>query len=178
MAKLARRVFFARAIAGIAGLIGLGLSIPLLGYAILPALRRREALWSAAGSVANLEIDRPKQFEIVRSSTSGWMKTNSVRSIWAFRKAGGEEGGEGGTEGGQIVAYSPICPHLGCAYRWEDEERKFFCPCHNSIFDLSGRVLGGPAPRPLDTLPTKTEDGRLFVRYQEFKVGILAKEEI
>lgn len=164
---MTRRDFFARAIAGIAGMIGLGLSIPLLGYAILPAFRRYEEPWAEAGPLDKLEVNRPKEFEVVRSVSSGWMTTNSVRSIWAFRSPEGE-----------IIVYSPICPHLGCGYRWEDDKQRFFCPCHNSVFDLSGRVIAGPAPRPLDTLPAKIEQGQLFIIYKEFKAGIVRKEEI
>ncbi len=167
MVDLTRRRFLGRAIGAVAGMIGLGLAIPLLGFAILPTLRRREESWSEVGPVDRLEVDRPKEFEIVRSLSSGWMKTNSIRSIWAFRKPEGA-----------VVVYSPICPHLGCAYRWQEADRRFFCPCHNSMFDLSGRVLAGPAPRPLDALPTEMRGDRLFVLSQEFKAGIPRKEPI
>jgi menaquinol-cytochrome c reductase iron-sulfur subunit len=70
-----------------------------------------------------------------------------------------------------VTAFSPQCTHLGCGYRWDDAERKFKCPCHRSVFDLNGAVLSGPAPRPLDRLPVKIENGRLFVIYKEFKAG-------
>ncbi|MFY9268329.1 MAG: ubiquinol-cytochrome c reductase iron-sulfur subunit [Candidatus Manganitrophaceae bacterium] len=167
MSEITRRGFFGKVIAAITGLIGLGLGIPLVGYAILPTLRKREATWSEVGPLTLLEIDRPKELEIVRSVASGWMKTNSLRSIWAYRRPAGE-----------VVVFSPICTHLGCGYRWSEGDQKFLCPCHNSIFDLEGKVLAGPAPRPLDTLPTKTEGDHLFVLYKEFKAGISKKEEV
>ena len=163
---MTRRGFLGGAIGAIAGFIGLVLSIPLLGYAILPTLRKEEGAWSEVGPIGALETDHPKELEVIRSTSSGWMKSESVRSIWAFKQSGGE-----------VVVYAPNCPHLGCAYRWEDEKGKFFCPCHNSVFDLSGKVLAGPAPRPLDTLPVKVEGDRLFVLYKEFKVGTARKKE-
>jgi menaquinol-cytochrome c reductase iron-sulfur subunit len=163
---VARRDFLTRIILGIAGLIGLGLAVPLAGYTILPTLRKRTEPWSELGPLRRLEVDRPKEFEIVRSVVSGWMKSDSVRSVWAFKRPDGE-----------IVVFSPLCPHLGCGFQWGDDGR-FLCPCHNSVFDLSGRVLGGPAPRPLDTLPFKVEQDRLFVLYKEFKVGTPRKEEL
>jgi menaquinol-cytochrome c reductase iron-sulfur subunit len=46
------------------------------------------------------------------------------------------------------------------------------------MFDTEGKVVGGPAPRPLDRLPVKIENGRLMVQYQEFKSGVKAQEEI
>ena len=167
MSEITRRSFFGKAIAAITGLIGLALGIPLFGYAVLPTLRKREEPWAEVGPLDAIDINRPKELEVVRSLSSGWMKTNTVRSIWAYKKPDGA-----------VVVYSPICPHLGCGYRWSEGDQKFLCPCHNSVFDLEGKVLDGPAPRPLDSLPTKVEGDRLFVLYQEFKAGLSKKEEI
>jgi menaquinol-cytochrome c reductase iron-sulfur subunit len=166
-AETTRREFFGRAIGTIIGLIGIGLSVPLLGYAIFPTLKKREESWSEVGTVDELAVNRPKEFEVVYSVKSGWMTSDSVRSVWAFR-----------TPDGEVVAYSPICPHLGCGYRWESERGEFLCPCHNSVFDLSGRVLAGPAPRPLDTLPIRLDGKRLFVQYRQFKPGISKKQAV
>jgi menaquinol-cytochrome c reductase iron-sulfur subunit len=79
---------------------------------------------------------------------------------------------------GDISVFSPICTHLGCGYRWDETERKFLCPCHGSSYDVNGQVLGGPAPRPLDILPSKVEGGRLLVMYKDFKSGLPRSEEI
>ncbi|MDR4471330.1 MAG: ubiquinol-cytochrome c reductase iron-sulfur subunit [Nitrospira sp.] len=68
-------------------------------------------------------------------------------------------------------AFSPICTHLGCGHRWDDVEKKFLCPCHGSVFDVNGIVLGGPALRPLDVLPSKVEGGRLLVMYKDLNQG-------
>jgi menaquinol-cytochrome c reductase iron-sulfur subunit len=40
------------------------------------------------------------------------------------------------------------------------------------VFDISGRVVAGPAPRPLDVLPSKVDNGRLLVVFKEFKSGV------
>ncbi|HEX9743697.1 MAG TPA: Rieske 2Fe-2S domain-containing protein, partial [Nitrospiraceae bacterium] len=63
-------------------------------------------------------------------------------------------------------------------YRWEDADRKFKCPCHGSVYDADGKVLAGPAPRRLDVLPSKIEDGKLFVIYKEFKAGLSKSVEL
>ncbi|MBG6213715.1 MAG: Rieske (2Fe-2S) protein [Cryobacterium sp.] len=58
---------------------------------------------------------------------------------------------------GTVVAFSAICPHQGCKVKPAATE--FDCPCHQSRFDFAtGNVLGGPAPRGLDTV-TVTVDG-------------------
>jgi menaquinol-cytochrome c reductase iron-sulfur subunit len=167
MSEITRRNFFGRVIAMIAGFVALGLSIPFLGYLILPAFRKREESWSEVGLMEQLEVNQPKEFNVVRNLTDGWMTTKSVRAVWAFRKP----------NGGAVV-YSPNCPHLGCGYRWDEEKKEFLCPCHGSIFDLNGTVLAGPAPRPLDVLPSKVTGDRLFVTFMEFKAGTSRKEAI
>jgi cytochrome b6-f complex iron-sulfur subunit len=55
------------------------------------------------------------------------------------------------------------CTHLGCAVPWVEEEGQFHCPCHGSLFDRNGEVLGGPAPRPLDTFPVTVRSGEVWV---------------
>ena len=55
----------------------------------------------------------------------------------------------------QIKAYSAICTHLGCVVQYNNEERNFHCNCHGSIFDLNGKNISGPAPKPL--IPFKVE---------------------
>lgn len=51
---------------------------------------------------------------------------------------------------GALHALSAKCTHLGCAVHWNGEERSWDCPCHASRFDTEGKVLHGPAPRPLE----------------------------
>lgn len=60
-----------------------------------------------------------------------------------------------------IVAYSAVCTHTGCDVAdWDAETLRFQCPCHDSQFDPAdgARVVGGPAPRPLASLPLKSEN--------------------
>jgi glycine/D-amino acid oxidase-like deaminating enzyme/nitrite reductase/ring-hydroxylating ferredoxin subunit len=53
-------------------------------------------------------------------------------------------------EQGALHAHSAICPHLGCAVRWNGVEGTFDCPCHGSRFDArDGHVINGPANRGL-----------------------------
>jgi len=144
----------------IMGFIGLALSIPLVGYVISPALRRQERDWAEAGSLKEVTSGDPQPLSIVVTTQDGWIRAATVRSVWAVQHPDG-----------QVVVYAPLCTHLGCAYHWEQPERKFFCPCHNGIYDIEGKVLSGPPPRPLDRLPVKVEQGRLYVIYKEFKSG-------
>jgi len=58
---------------------------------------------------------------------------------------------------GGFLAISRRCTHLGCAVPWIAERKQFECPCHASIFDITGNVLKSPAPRALDLYPISFE---------------------
>lgn len=49
-----------------------------------------------------------------------------------------------------LLAFSWRCTHQGCEVPWKENEGRFHCPCHGSIFDRNGVRTDGPAPRPLD----------------------------
>jgi len=60
------------------------------------------------------------------------------------------------------AAFSAICTHQGC--RVKPVGRELDCPCHGSVFDATtGRVLHGPARRPLPTVPVVVRDGQVFL---------------
>lgn len=54
---------------------------------------------------------------------------------------------------GGFLAISRKCTHLGCAVPWIVESKQFECPCHASVFDITGKVIKAPAPRALDLFP-------------------------
>ncbi|MCC6628111.1 MAG: Rieske 2Fe-2S domain-containing protein [Chloroflexi bacterium] len=62
-----------------------------------------------------------------------------------------------------LMAFYWKCTHLGCTVPWAQAEDKFHCPCHGSIFDRHGLVVGGPAPRPLDTMAIKIDGDNVTV---------------
>ena len=162
-----RRTFFHWVTLAAAGVVGLGLAFPLVGALVSPAFSRRRREWVDVGDVEGLPVGRPTQLDHVTTIRDGWMETTSQKAVWAVKQP----------EGG-VRVFSPICTHLGCGYRWDDADKKFLCPCHGSVFDVNGKVLGGPAPRPLDVLPSKVEGGRLLVMYKDFKSGLTESVEL
>ena len=64
---------------------------------------------------------------------------------------------------GGFLAISRKCTHLGCAVPWVAERKQFECPCHASVFDMTGKVLKSPAPRALDLFPVTFEDGLVMI---------------
>ena len=162
-----RRSFFAWVTGGISTFIGISLAVPLVGYIIFPAFRRQEKKWVPVGKLDELPVEEPIDLQYTETVKDGWLKTSSTKGIWAIKH-----------KDNQVTVFSPICPHLGCGYRWDETAGLFKCPCHGSIYDIDGNVKGGPAPRPLDTLPVKVEDGQLLVIYRQYKSGLSKKVEL
>jgi len=52
-------------------------------------------------------------------------------------------------EGEDYRAFSATCTHLDCIVDYRPEKRLIWCWCHNGVYDLQGRNIGGPPPRPL-----------------------------
>lgn len=56
----------------------------------------------------------------------------------------------------EFVAFSAICPHKGGPINYNEKTQKLVCPWHNSVFDLSGQRISGPAKQPLSAYGTES----------------------
>jgi cytochrome b6-f complex iron-sulfur subunit len=82
-------------------------------------------------------------------------------------------------EDGGLLALSLTCTHLGCSVGFNAEKDLFVCPCHSSVFDLTGNVLSPPAPRALDTYRVFIEQGEVKVdTSRKIKRTKFSKEDI
>lgn len=66
---------------------------------------------------------------------------------------------------GQFTAISDVCTHMGCEVSWVGADNKFECPCHGSQYDISGKNIAGPAPKPLPRFKTEIVNGHLMISY-------------
>lgn len=88
------------------------------------------------------------------------------------RRAG--EGLQKTAELDDFIALSSVCPHLGCRVHWEPHNQRFFCPCHNGVFDPEGRPVSGPpkaAEQELSRYPLKVSGGLLYIAMSVKSVG-------
>lgn len=70
-----------------------------------------------------------------------------------------------------MEAFSSTCPHLGCHVHWEEDKQRFFCPCHNGVFNPDGVAIAGPpaaAGQSLSRVPLEVDD-KSGVVYLEVK---------
>lgn len=55
------------------------------------------------------------------------------------------------TPAGEYAAFSAVCTHLECTVQYRPDFKHVWCACHNGHFDLTGKNISGPPPRPLET---------------------------
>jgi menaquinol-cytochrome c reductase iron-sulfur subunit len=146
-----RRSFYIAAIYGLSAAIGAALGLPALAYLLVPPRMRRQSQWAEAGDISQVG-HTPLEMTFRRNRVDGWKVTSEKSTAWVVKNAGN-----------QVLAFAPQCTHLGCAYHWDQARMEFVCPCHNSLFSIDGKVLGGPAPRPLDRYQTKIEGSKLLL---------------
>lgn len=148
-------------------LVAVALGVPLIGTIIGPSFRMKKPQWAKVGDISLLSLEQPTNMKFPFKTEDAYLRETVIHEVWVIKHSPSE-----------ITVFSPICPHLGCRYSWHPETQEFACPCHGSIYSIAGKVLGGPAPRSLDTLPMKLEKGELFVEWEMFKVGIPQKTRV
>ena len=47
-------------------------------------------------------------------------------------------------------ALTAVCTHLNCTVQYQESTHQIWCACHNGFYDLNGKVVSGPPPKPLD----------------------------
>ena len=47
-------------------------------------------------------------------------------------------------------AFSAVCTHLNCTVQYQEASHQIWCACHNGLYDMNGRVVSGPPPKPLE----------------------------
>ena len=67
------------------------------------------------------------------------------------------------TAGGEYRALSAVCTHLGCTVQYRATDRMIWCACHDGFYDLEGRNVSGPPPRPLERYVVHVEGGDVIV---------------
>lgn len=64
---------------------------------------------------------------------------------------------------GQFKAFAATCTHLSCIVQFRDDLNQIWCACHNGRFDLTGRNVAGPPPRPLEEFDVNLEGNEVWV---------------
>ena len=67
------------------------------------------------------------------------------------------------TSEGEYRAMSATCTHLSCTVQYRKDMQQIWCACHNGIYDLNGRNISGPPPRPLEQYQVHVQGDEIHV---------------
>jgi cytochrome b6-f complex iron-sulfur subunit len=146
-----RRRFFSRvsSLAMAGGLIaGYGMFGAIAGRFLYPSQPRRLA-WVFVGEANKFQVGDTVAFQ-----------TPIGQRVTITRRKNDQQADD-------FLALSTTCPHLGCQVHWEPQNNRFFCPCHNGVFDPTGKATEGPpaaAGQSLPQFPLRLENGLIFVQ--------------
>lgn len=162
-----RQSFLKITIASLVGVSSLIIGMPLISMLIGSSYQSKKENFSKLADVDSLAQGQPATINFADTTHDAYIHETTLHNVWVVKNSQND-----------ISVYSPICPHLGCRYDWDAGNDHFVCPCHGSVFSKDGKVLAGPSPRPLDTLPTRIENGELYIEWERFKIGVPKKETV
>jgi len=167
-----RRTFLKVATCALGGGVGLALGVPVLRFVIDPASNLTVTTPTEPIDIGELERFKvggdPRKVEVVAPIIKdAWVASRNVVLGAAFIRR---------TAPDKIEALSSVCPHLGCAVSWDDANKSYLCPCHDSRFAVNGDKQTGPSERGLDPLPIAVKDGRLQLTWVRYKNGSTTRE--
>ena len=154
-----------------ASIVGVVLGLPGIRYVTDPLSRSSggNGRWVPVGNLSNLPQGHPVEVPVVGEQVDAWTRSTGVRlgTAWVQR-----------TEDDQVKAFNAECPHLGCKIAYDRGSSQFACPCHESAFSADGERLGGPAPRSLDPLETRVNNGLVEIRFVRFRAQTPDRQEV
>lgn len=173
-----RRGFLAAAgaivLGGLAGLVPFASGVLCF---LDPILRRKDSAVGAGGfllaaNLSQLPTDgTPERFTLRADVTDAWTlyRDRVLGSIYLRLMPNG-----------QVIAFNDTCTHLGCKVDYQASDKQFFCPCHQSAFDLDGVKKNQTPPRNMDVLEVEVavRSGDIFVKYQNFRTATPEKKAI
>jgi len=71
------------------------------------------------------------------------------------------------TAEGEYKAMSAVCTHLDCTVQYRGDLHQVWCACHNGLYDMAGRNVSGPPPRPLDQFEVHVRGGEIVVNRRQ-----------
>ena len=180
-----RRRLLVRSAAVVGGLGGAALAVPMLG-SMSPSARAK-----AAGAPVEADISKLMAGQLLTVEWRGkpvWVVNRTDETLKRLDTET-EKLADPDSEAEQQPVYAQnsarsikpeylvvvgICTHLGCSPSYRPEiappdlgeqwDGGFFCPCHGSKFDMSGRVYSGvPAPTNLEIPPYSYIDDRTII---------------
>jgi Rieske Fe-S protein len=154
---LSRNEFVKMAVVFLGTIIGAVVGLPAIGFILSPALKAQKSEGKISlGPLTNYPVGVPTLFSFTRTRVNGWEKTVNSYGVYVTRKSDTD-----------VAVLSNKCTHLSCRVTWKDDLKEYVCPCHDGHFDVGGKVVLGPPPRPLDQYAASIENDNITIQFQE-----------
>ena len=139
---------------GLNALVGLAITVPVIGYIIGPAIRKKGFYksWVTLGHVDRYPKGQTRFATFITpyrtpddgatDNTACWVRRLSETSF-------------------QVFAIN--CAHLGCPVRWFPQSSLFMCPCHGGVYYQDGSRAAGPPERGMFEYQWKIVNGELQI---------------
>lgn len=105
----------------------------------------------------------PKQAEVVVKSVKAGKIADFVNDTGTIIKFGTKPVLLIRDSKGEFKAFSATCTHLDCTVQYRSDFGLIWCACHNGKYDLNGKNVSGPPPRPLDTFDVALQGDDVLV---------------
>ncbi|HEY6167700.1 MAG TPA: Rieske 2Fe-2S domain-containing protein [Verrucomicrobiae bacterium] len=167
-----RRSFVKKVFAGVLGAVALLSPLAAGVTMFFDPVRRRKRQDAGMIKVATLDSvpkdGLPRKFAVVASRTDAWNRFPRVPVGAVYLRRTGPR---------KVEAFNVACPHAGCLVDFDEDNKSYLCPCHNSTFTVEGkRSADSPSPRDLDALEVQVrKDNGIYVKFQQFQMGQAAK---
>ena len=134
-----RRKFLKYVVAGGASVVAVAVAVPLVTDFLSPTWQKTQNAAYPITRTDAIPVGTPTFVRFEERVPDAWIVSTESLGLWIVTK-----------DGKNYNVFDPHCTHLKCPFYWDDQAGIFVCPCHGGRFDIDGKVLAGPPPRPLD----------------------------
>ncbi len=135
-----RRNFLGSILGGLSAAFAGSIVYPVLAFLKTPEQTTVEVTSVKVGKAADLATNTAKVFQF------------GERAAMVVKTASGE-----------LKAFDATCSHLACTVQYRADKSDIWCACHNGVYDLTGRNVSGPPPRPLTVMKVAIQNDEIVV---------------
>jgi len=148
--RLSRRQFALLGTQLVAASVTVLLAIPIVGFLLSPLFRRAPTFEAKVGDISGVPDGEPTKFTV--SFPQGeWTTANVDAAVYVVKR------------GNTYKTFSNVCTHMQCDVHWDGSLQEFLCPCHGGLYNIDGRNVGGPPPKPLPQYVHRLDGTTLYV---------------
>ena len=126
---------------------GIAATVVAIFYPVVWFLRPRKATVSGA-----LEISAPFKVDELPGAKANPFDFAGKPCLVVLTPDGAKRLAQGGPlRRDDVKAFNAICTHVDCTVKYRPDKGDIFCGCHEGVYDLNGRNVSGPPPRPLES---------------------------